>query len=888
MKNRSPKLFTKIITTVVLVNFCILNLASAQAIPPTTTNEGPSITRATFIAAQSNEAACLKFKEDIWNASSKNFKATWISATSSVITTYLEGFLFNNPYLINPSLEGCYIVIGSATEGIEGVTQRSEAPKLLERNIYNLEPDQKITANQFTDAITQAKNDQNEAGPLSKLIGWVLNALLSVVAALLGVIASLLGMILSVAIDQTTNQSYKNVRIVNVGWGIVRDFANMFFIIILIVIALGAILRIESLDYRHLLGELVIMAILINFSKVIAMTIIDFANLIGQIFWVDNLRQIWAFIYNVVEWESFATLPYGGWSTALVNGLSKIIFMLVAIAAFGALTGLFIVRLVGLYVFIIFSPAYFVLDILPATKEFAHKFLHKFVEYVIWVPVALFMMRLTMMIAEQGSGFGSGDESAFTFIILAAFLWATVLIAEHAGMVGGQAIVNGMEKAVHGASHYGLEAGDRWLAKGAAREGGGGWNRARRGLSYFSYGAWKAGAQARSHHKEEEAYTVAAGKRADLLNKVISREDSDFALKARNQRISSEMKNIPMKDKDEKTARAAEYFHHGEIDKALGYTMSLASQGDLNEVLLALKDKKTGEGYTANAEGLQKMFEQYVVPQIGKDNAYRLGAEISKAAEEAGHWNFAGAFTRNSETGEYQVNPDQDRYVTIQRSKPNVQNVIRTTGRLGAGFVEQEVEVDAVDEQGNAIKKKEWVNVGIDDHGINYIESIQGRQLNEWRNNGNKNLKANIVVNNSQKILDANPDVWASAAEDFVQYINDDGTLKETLTSMVAKPLDATGTRVDYTTTKTIKREQAIEYFTKYYKGTTKELSENLAKLYEFAGKPPTPLARAEEKSSSSTSTPTASTPPPPPPAAPTPPPPTPGPTILGADGRPL
>ena len=71
-----------------------------------------------------------------------------------------------------------------------------------------------------------------------------------------------------------------NVEAVKVGWVIVRDLANMFFVLVLLVIAFATILRIESYNAKKLLPKLLIMAVVINFSKTIFGIIIDFSQVI--------------------------------------------------------------------------------------------------------------------------------------------------------------------------------------------------------------------------------------------------------------------------------------------------------------------------------------------------------------------------------------------------------------------------------------------------------------------------------------------------------------------------------------------------------------------------------------------------------------------------------
>lgn len=133
---------------------------------------------------------------------------------------------------------------------------------------------------------------------------------------------------------------------------------------------------------------------------------------------------------------------------AVTAGLGKNVFMLLGAVVFLALTGMFVIRLVGLYVLIIFSPIAFVANILPATSKFSQQWWSQFIKYLIWAPVALFMIRLTILVVQNDSQFqytqGGAPDSSFTYFILCGFLAAAFLVAQQAGMVGSKIIVKGV------------------------------------------------------------------------------------------------------------------------------------------------------------------------------------------------------------------------------------------------------------------------------------------------------------------------------------------------------------------------------------------------------------------------------------------------------------
>src|SRR3989344_4785482 len=74
--------------------------------------------------------------------------------------------------------------------------------------------------------------------------------------------------------------SFATAPAVQIGWTIVRDVANMFFVVILLAVAIVTILRVESYNFKKLLPKVILMAILVNFSRLICALIIDVAQVV--------------------------------------------------------------------------------------------------------------------------------------------------------------------------------------------------------------------------------------------------------------------------------------------------------------------------------------------------------------------------------------------------------------------------------------------------------------------------------------------------------------------------------------------------------------------------------------------------------------------------------
>lgn len=78
-----------------------------------------------------------------------------------------------------------------------------------------------------------------------------------------------------------------HIEIVKTGWGVARDISNMFFILLMVVIAFATILRFERYGIKQLLPKIIIIALLINFSYIICGIIIDFSNITANFFISD-------------------------------------------------------------------------------------------------------------------------------------------------------------------------------------------------------------------------------------------------------------------------------------------------------------------------------------------------------------------------------------------------------------------------------------------------------------------------------------------------------------------------------------------------------------------------------------------------------------------------
>ena len=72
---------------------------------------------------------------------------------------------------------------------------------------------------------------------------------------------------------------------IQAGWTIVRDLSNIFFILVLLYIAIRIILDMGGHDVKKMITTVIIMALLINFSMFFTEVVIDASNIIALIFY---------------------------------------------------------------------------------------------------------------------------------------------------------------------------------------------------------------------------------------------------------------------------------------------------------------------------------------------------------------------------------------------------------------------------------------------------------------------------------------------------------------------------------------------------------------------------------------------------------------------------
>ncbi len=270
------------------------------------------------------------------------------------------------------------------------------------------------------------------------------------------------------------NFSFTNSPIVNTGWGITRDLANMFFILILLIIAFATVLKIQSYAIKQLWWKVLVAAILINFSLVIAGFVIDFTQVLTT-FFLNQITGGGSFgtittrlassmqILNFYRPAPPTSLPGGALQfassavAATVGIILTLVGLVITVFVFGALAIFLIVRILYIWFLLIIAPIAWMLWILPATSSQFSKWWDNFIKWAFFAPIYVFMIYLSLSIFNDigqlnPKVFGvlpaSWTTSApglttvgmpaaiFQWILVIAMMFGSLIVAQKAGAEG--------------------------------------------------------------------------------------------------------------------------------------------------------------------------------------------------------------------------------------------------------------------------------------------------------------------------------------------------------------------------------------------------------------------------------------------------------------------
>ncbi|OGD25053.1 hypothetical protein A2819_00885 [Candidatus Azambacteria bacterium RIFCSPHIGHO2_01_FULL_40_24] len=319
-----------------------------------------------------------------------------------------------------------------------------------------------------------AQEKTNPFGVVGDILGGlgdkVIGSVFYAIGLLLGGLAAIIAMIAGWLVNFAINLNFNILQnpIIDIGWRISRDIANLGFVLFIIIIAIATILRMQQYGAKSALGKLIAVALLVNFSLVFAGVFIDFSNMLTN-FFIKNisggsLSNLSGVIFNSTDTHNLTqvssstlqTAPAastGGWINHAVSLI--LIATLTAIAAFCmfAFAIMFLVRFISVSFLLILAPLACLFVILPTTKKIWDQWWNEFTKWMLFAPAASFFLYMGVYLttnyeswigglSQSAKGIGTAIPVAEPTLIADLFSKIANLIITGGFMLGGLMAAN--------------------------------------------------------------------------------------------------------------------------------------------------------------------------------------------------------------------------------------------------------------------------------------------------------------------------------------------------------------------------------------------------------------------------------------------------------------
>lgn len=262
--------------------------------------------------------------------------------------------------------------------------------------------------------------------------GYMCQAITVVLSFTADLIGTIVLTLIDIMIAFAKYNDFQNANIVTMGWRVVRDVVNMFYIVILLISAFATIIGTpEEFHYKKVLPKLLLSAVLINFSRTLIQLLVDFSQVIMLTF-VNAFSQAAAGnfvsalrlndILNIAQ-STPASDGTGGFisSQNIITAYMLANFLLaIMLGTIAIMTGFLIVRIVVIWLSLVLSPIAFFATALPSTARkalgaFTSDYWDRLTNALIGGPVMAFFLWLTLAVVQASAGSAGGLAPALSF-----------------------------------------------------------------------------------------------------------------------------------------------------------------------------------------------------------------------------------------------------------------------------------------------------------------------------------------------------------------------------------------------------------------------------------------------------------------------------------------
>ncbi len=326
---------------------------------------------------------------------------------------------------------------------------------------------------------------------IESLLAHMLASIGALVIMVAGWFLGVAGMLLDFVIKYTVvsmSETISNTRAINTAWTVFRDLANMFFIFILIYEAIRTILGISGVSAKKVLTNVIIVALLLNFSLFFTKIMIDASNIVTLGFYnkvtemsggnnttvgehiglagpfLAKMGLTGLFSIDSVVAGSNGVLAGGNLKTIGINALLASTFLFITGMVFWAANIMFISRFVTLVFLMILSPIAFAGAVIPdagMSKKwwkglFSNLFFAPAYMAMVWVSIVVLdgvlpkrdPTKWAQVLVANGGVVPSEDALGLilSWIIVCAMIIGCLIVAKDFGAKGADSALERLKK----------------------------------------------------------------------------------------------------------------------------------------------------------------------------------------------------------------------------------------------------------------------------------------------------------------------------------------------------------------------------------------------------------------------------------------------------------
>jgi hypothetical protein len=334
---------------------------------------------------------------------------------------------------------------------------------------------------------------------MSSIITFVFKAAAYIFNFIFGIFFVIAAWLVNFTLQLNETVADKNFNtIADVGWRICRDVANLGFVLLTVIMAFTTIIRVQSYGAKKLLLNLVIAAVVVNFSFVIAGTLIDFSNVLTSFFihrisptgFGTELTETLAGAFGPQKFlleetddplppdpsqEESGLVTFGTAMLSSIAGLFfSVFFTLLATIVLLLLAAMLLVRYVALTFILVLAPLAWLFWVFPGLKSYNSQWWSAFWKYTFFAPAVSFFVYLSILAAtglksaeyqEKIALVGGGlpnmlakiAQQGTQMIVVAGLMIGGIIVAQKMGIEGANIANKAKDGMMKKAKEYGKD-----------------------------------------------------------------------------------------------------------------------------------------------------------------------------------------------------------------------------------------------------------------------------------------------------------------------------------------------------------------------------------------------------------------------------------------------